>query len=116
MLSTLHGLDSKTLDFPNLIRLTDLPKNFSIQLEVYGLQTMRESLDHETKYHIKKDKPGLFGLTPKLLMGKHESRYVLSITKIIDLTHNFTNKCLKSIRNDKKKPWIGFIFVIDSKA
>jgi actin-binding protein anillin len=74
MLSTLHGLDSKTLDFPNLIRLTELPKNFSIQLEVYGLQTMRESLDHETKYHIKKDKTGLFGLTPKLLMGKHESR------------------------------------------
>ena len=79
MLSTLHGLDSITLDFPNLIRLTDLPKNFSIQLEVYGLQTMRESLDHETKYHIKKDKPGLFGLTPKLLMGKQESRYVITL-------------------------------------
>eukprot|EP00088_Acartia_fossae_P057216 TRINITY_DN6673_c0_g1_i1.p1 TRINITY_DN6673_c0_g1~~TRINITY_DN6673_c0_g1_i1.p1 ORF type:complete len:863 (-),score=259.31 TRINITY_DN6673_c0_g1_i1:875-3226(-) len=74
MLSTLHGLDSVTLDFPNLIRLTDLSKKFSIQLEVYGLQTMRESLDHETKYHIRKDKPGLFGLTPKLLMGKQESR------------------------------------------
>jgi len=74
MLSTLNGLGSITLDFPNLIRLTELAKNFSIQLEVYGLQTMRESLDHETKYHIKKDKPGLFGFTPKSLMGKQESR------------------------------------------
>ena len=54
MVSTLDGLDGKTLDFPNLIKLTDLPKNFVIQLEVYGLQTKREILDHDAKYHIKK--------------------------------------------------------------
>ena len=54
MVSTIEGLDGVTLDFPNLIKLTELPKNFSIQLEVYGLQTKREVFGHEAKYHIKK--------------------------------------------------------------
>jgi len=62
MVSTLEGLNGVTLDFPNLIKLTDLPKNFVIQLEVYGLQTKREVLDHEAKYHIKKEKSVFSGL------------------------------------------------------
>ena len=56
MVSTLDGLDSVNLDFPNLIKLTELPKNFAIQMEVYGLQTKREVFDHDAKYHIRKVK------------------------------------------------------------
>ena len=56
MVSTLEGLSGDTLVFPHMIKLTELPKNFQIQLEVYGLQTKREVLDHASKYHIKRVK------------------------------------------------------------
>jgi len=73
MVSTVDGLAGAELNFPNLINLRDLSKGFEIQLEVYGLQTRREILQHEEKYHIRKEK-SLFHLTPKLKMNKQESR------------------------------------------
>jgi len=73
MVSTVDGLAGAELNFPNLINLRDLNKGFEIQLEVYGLQTRREILQHEEKYHIRKEK-SLFHLTPKLKMNKQESR------------------------------------------
>ena len=47
MVSTVDGLAGAELNFPNLINLRDLSKGFEIQLEVYGLQTRREILQHE---------------------------------------------------------------------
>jgi len=73
MVSTMDGLDGAQLNFPNLINFRDLTKDFTIQLEVYGLQTKRESLPHDAKYHIKKGKSA-FNLTPKLKISKTESK------------------------------------------
>jgi len=73
MVSTTDGLDGSHLHFPNLINFRDLNKDFTIQLEVYGLQTRRESLPHDAKYHIKKGKSS-FNLTPKLKISKTESK------------------------------------------
>jgi len=73
MVSTMEGLEGATLNFPNLINFRDLTKDFTIQLEVYGLQTRRESLPHDAKYHIKKGKSS-FNLTPKLKISKTESK------------------------------------------
>lgn len=73
MVSTIEGLDGNHLHFPNLINFRDLNKDFTIQLEVYGLQTRRESLPHDAKYHIKKGK-STFNLTPKLKISKTESK------------------------------------------
>jgi len=73
MVSTMDGLEGGQLNFPNLINFRDLTKDFTIQLEVYGLQTKRESLPHDAKYHIKKGKSS-FQLTPKLKISKTESK------------------------------------------
>jgi len=73
MVSTTDGLEGAQLNFPNLINFRDLTKDFTIQLEVYGLQTRRESLTHDAKYHIKKGKSS-FNLTPKLKISKTESK------------------------------------------
>merc|ERR1719322_852774 len=56
MVSSSEGLDGCQLHFPNLINFRDLDKDFTIQLEVYGLQTKKEQLTHDLKYHIKKNK------------------------------------------------------------
>ena len=74
MVNTSEGLDGCELNFPNLINFRDLDKSFSIQLEVYGLQTKKEQLTHDTKYHIKKGKMPFAALTPKLKMSKTESK------------------------------------------
>ena len=74
MVNTTEGLDGFELNFPNLINFRDLDKSFSIQLEVYGLQTKKEQLTHDTKYHIKKGKMPFAALTPKLKMSKTESK------------------------------------------
>ena len=74
MVSSSDGLDGCELHFPNLINFRDLDKDFSIQLEVYGLQTKKEHMPHDAKYHIKKGKSALSALTPKLKMSKTESR------------------------------------------
>lgn len=59
------------LRFPNLIQLRDLPANFEVVVEVYALQTRKEKLDHELKYHIRKESTSRLRLTPKKLMNKH---------------------------------------------
>ena len=74
MVNTSEGLEGCELNFPNLINFRDLDKSFSIQLEVYGLQTKKEQLNHDTKYHIKKGKMPFAALTPKLKMSKTESK------------------------------------------
>ena len=77
MVSSSEGLDGAQLHFPNLINFRDLSKDFRIQLEVYGLQTKKEHLTHDAKYHIKKGKQNLNllnNLTPKLKMNKTESK------------------------------------------
>jgi len=73
MLSTLDGAQDGALRFPNLIQLRDLPANFEVVIEVYALQTRKEKLDHELKYHIRKESSRM-RLTPKKLMNKHDSR------------------------------------------
>jgi hypothetical protein len=42
------------LRFPNTFTLEDLEPDFEAKLEVYVLQTQREFLPHDAKYHIKK--------------------------------------------------------------
>jgi len=74
MVSTTEGLDGSELHFPNLINFRDLTKDFTIYLEVYGLQTRRESLPHDAKYHIKKGGKSSFNLTPKMKISKTESK------------------------------------------
>lgn len=64
MLSTMDGISrGDKLNFTNLININDLDFDFRIYLEVYGLQTPREHLSHEAKYHIRKEK-SMFNLTP----------------------------------------------------
>ena len=58
--------------FSNMINLRDLDYDFQISLEVYGLQTRKEYLSHDVKYHIKKDK-SMFNLTPLKMLKKQDS-------------------------------------------
>jgi actin-binding protein anillin len=78
MVATADGLENGRLHFPNLIKFRDLSKDFTIQIEVYGLQTKKEVLNHEAKYHIAGagTRPGGFlaQLTPKMKFSKTESR------------------------------------------
>ena len=76
MLSTLDGISARKnkLVFTNLINVNELDFDFQIYLEVYGLQTPRERLSHEAKYHIRKEK-SLFNLTPLKKLKKQELRY-----------------------------------------
>lgn len=40
------------LEFTNLIQLKNLPPDFQITLDVYGLQAKREKFSHNEKFHI----------------------------------------------------------------
>ncbi|XP_059096136.1 anillin-like isoform X2 [Tigriopus californicus] len=73
MLCTGEGISKGKLIFPNLINLRDLDFDFQIHIEVYGLQTRREHVPHDVKYHIRKDK-SMFNLTPLKKMKKQESK------------------------------------------
>ncbi|GFU06756.1 anillin [Trichonephila clavipes] len=64
MVSTNDKLTSGSLRFTNLIQLKNLPPDFSIVFEVYTLQTKKENLTHEKKYHIKREHSKI-RLTPK---------------------------------------------------
>ena len=76
MLSTLDGISARKnkLVFTNLINVNELDFDFQIYLEVYGLQTPRERLSHEAKYHIRKEK-SLFNLTPLKKLKKQDLRH-----------------------------------------
>ena len=50
--------------FSNLINVNDLDFDFQIYLEVYGLQTPKERLSHEAKYHLIRKEKSMFNLTP----------------------------------------------------
>ena len=41
-----------SLKFPGSLKLEGLCGNFRAKLEIYSLQTQREVLPHEVKYHI----------------------------------------------------------------
>ena len=74
MLSTVEGISQGgRLSFPNLINLRDLDFDFQIHVEVFGLQTRKENIAHDVKYHIKKEK-SMFNLTPMKKMKKQETR------------------------------------------
>ncbi|KAG8201252.1 hypothetical protein JTE90_019890 [Oedothorax gibbosus] len=66
MVSTADKVSDGTLHFTNHIKLQKLPSDFSVVFEVYGLQTKKEVLPHDKKYHIKKEKGTL---TPKKKKG-----------------------------------------------
>ncbi|XP_042896597.1 anillin isoform X2 [Parasteatoda tepidariorum] len=59
MMSTDEKVTNGALCFTNHIKLQNLPPDFSIVFEVYALQTKKESLPHDKKYHIKRDKSTL---------------------------------------------------------
>jgi hypothetical protein len=70
MLSTIDGVTAAgKLVLPNLINLRDLDFDFQIHIEVYGLQTRKENIAHDVKYHIRKEK-SMFNLTPMKKMKK----------------------------------------------
>ena len=70
MLSSIDGINrSGQLVFTNLLNINDLDFDFRIYLEVYGLQTPKEVLSHEDKYHIKKDE-SVFNLLATPLRNK----------------------------------------------
>lgn len=53
---TLPGLLS--VKFPGELHLDNVFADFKITLEIYGMIAQRESLPHDIKYHIKKEKKG----------------------------------------------------------
>lgn len=59
---TLPGLVS--VRFPGEFHLENVYADFKITLEIYGMIAQRESLPHDIKYHIKKEKKGVIK-TPK---------------------------------------------------
>ncbi|PSN56602.1 hypothetical protein C0J52_01580 [Blattella germanica] len=67
-----------SLVFPGKLKLDGLYSDFKATLEIYNLQTQREIIPHEIKYHIAGKKDGntsKIRLTPKKL--KSESRLVM---------------------------------------
>ncbi|XP_037085467.1 anillin-like [Pollicipes pollicipes] len=64
MLSSEDSIKGNAINFPNLVSFRDLEADFGVALEVYGLQTPRELLPHDAKYHIRKDRTK----TPKKLL------------------------------------------------
>ncbi|GFS87841.1 anillin [Nephila pilipes] len=64
MVSTNDKITDGSLHFSNLIQLKNLPSDFSVVFEVYTLQTKKENLPHDKKYHIKREHSKI-RLTPK---------------------------------------------------
>jgi actin-binding protein anillin len=77
------------LRFPNLVQLRNLPADFDVVIEVYALQTWKEKMNHETKYHIRKDNSKM-RLTPKKL-SKQVSRHTVKDFKEICYLKCFSN-------------------------
>jgi len=49
-------IQSGALHFPNSFSMAKLEPEFGVRVEVYVLETMKEFLPHDAKYHIKKVK------------------------------------------------------------
>ncbi|CAL1294218.1 unnamed protein product [Larinioides sclopetarius] len=64
MVSTNDKIADGSLHFTNLIKLKNLPPDFSVVFEVFTLQTKKESLSHDKKYGIRRDHSKI-KLTPK---------------------------------------------------
>lgn len=73
MLSTVDGIQDGALRFPNLVQLSNLSADFDVAIEVYALQTRKEKMNHETKYHIRKENSKM-RLTPKKFSSKTDNR------------------------------------------
>jgi len=52
MLSSEDSIKGNAVSFSNLVAFRELEADFCVSLEVYGLQTPREVLPHDAKYHI----------------------------------------------------------------
>ncbi|XP_067135698.1 anillin-like [Centruroides vittatus] len=63
MLST-DGISGNTLNYTNYITLQELQSDFCVSFEVFALQTKKEMIPHDKKYHIKKEHSKL-RITPK---------------------------------------------------
>ncbi|XP_055953827.1 anillin-like [Argiope bruennichi] len=64
MVSTNDKIADGSLHFTNLIKLKNLPPDFSVVFEVFTLQTKKESMSHDKKYGIRRDHSKI-RLTPK---------------------------------------------------
>jgi hypothetical protein len=53
-LTSLNFVRNGCLVFDNVISFSDLDDDFVLQIEVHALQTKRESIEHDVKYHIRK--------------------------------------------------------------
>lgn len=100
MVSTLDGVQDGALRFPNLIQLRELSTDFQVSVEVYALQTRKEKLAHEDKYHIRKDTSKM-RLTPKKLLNKQVTLFVFYFPIIVvgficcDYPHRRVVCCLR---------------------
>ena len=72
-----------------MIQLRDLPSDFQISIEVYALQTKKEKMDHNQKYHIRKESSKM-RLTPKKLINKQVTEILNIILHITIDGKNFT--------------------------
>ncbi|XP_022237430.1 anillin-like [Limulus polyphemus] len=64
MLSTEDGITAGTFSFANHFTIQNLSDDFIVNFEVYALQTQKQVLSHDRKYHIKKEHSKM-RLTPK---------------------------------------------------
>ncbi|XP_063217461.1 anillin-like isoform X2 [Bacillus rossius redtenbacheri] len=73
---------SSALVFPGQLRMEGLYGDFKARLEVYTMQTPKEILPHNVKYHIHKDRKdcGKLRLTPKKLM-KQDSKLFMPVVQ-----------------------------------
>lgn len=77
MLSTADNAGSNALCFSNHMTLRDLRADFTITLQIYALQTKKETLPHRRKYRIG-GKDGKLKLTPKSSSKGSATKGVLS--------------------------------------
>ncbi|XP_050051401.2 uncharacterized protein [Dermacentor andersoni] len=77
MLSTTDNAGTNALCFSNHMTLRDLRADFAVQVQIYALQTKKETLSHHRKYRIG-GKDGKHKLTPKSSSKGSVSKSTLS--------------------------------------
>jgi actin-binding protein anillin len=65
-------LHAGVLHFPNSFTIPNLEPDFKVTVEIFVLETLREYLPHEAKYHIKREKNKM---TPKKHKGDSQSKF-----------------------------------------